>query len=225
MGCDIHICIQRQAVDGSWQEIPHQADRSAWLKTWKSIEGYALAPEHFESRNYDLFGILANVRNGSGFAGITTGLGWPSIAPERGWPEGFDPEAVAPYPGYEFEGPRFMGDHSHTWVSLEELKAFDWSQGTTLYGVISAEEFEKLGPDKRPESWSGGIAGPGIETYDIPTYLEMKRIGRPMAPRPHVRTSWRNTAAEATGWPEHVLPWLEKLADGRPLRLVIGFDS
>jgi hypothetical protein len=37
---------------------------------------------------------------------------------------------------------------------------------------------------------------------------------------------WPETARSATyDWPGKVIPWLEQLAAGRPLRLVIGFDS
>jgi hypothetical protein len=37
---------------------------------------------------------------------------------------------------------------------------------------------------------------------------------------------WMETAREATGdWAGTALPWLEEIAGGKQLRLVIGFDS
>ena len=53
MGCDIHMMAKVQQDNGSW-------------KNAGEIDG---------NRNYDLFAILANVRNGHGFAGIKTGGG------------------------------------------------------------------------------------------------------------------------------------------------------
>lgn len=225
MGCDIHICVQRQESDGAWREIVYQ-DTPYDFEKREALPGIPIAPPYFEGRNYDLFGLLANVRNGSGFAGCTTGEGWPSIAPGRGWPEGFNPEAVAPMPEYPEYGPRFMGDHSFTWVALEELEAFDWDGvATVIYGVVPADVYEKLKLGEKPREWSGGVSGRDVEVYDRPGYLEAKRMGR-LAPKPYVRTSWRSTAREATSdWPGRVLPWLRKLAEGRPLRLVLGFDS
>jgi len=219
MGCDIHVCIQRQEPDGIWREIvwqdePYKAD---------PVPDIPVAPECFDGRNYDLFAILAGVRNGTGFAGCLTGSRWPSIAPDRDWPDGFNPEAVAPHPRYPEEGPRYVGDHSYTWVTLAELEAFDWSISHTAFGVVPAAVYEqhKTGP---PETYCAETCGPGIETYEPAAYETAKRNGV-LSARPHVRVLWYETAAEATGWPNEVLPWLRRLADGRPLRLVLGFDS
>ncbi|WP_206689631.1 hypothetical protein, partial [Streptococcus pseudopneumoniae] len=48
-----------------------------------------VAPLALSNRNYDLFGIIGNVRNGTGFAGVVLGTGWPSIADHRGLPEDY----------------------------------------------------------------------------------------------------------------------------------------
>lgn len=240
MGCDIHICIQVQDPDGSWREVPYvrepwgarEAPAAEWARQrWARVDaaasrGDAVLPSCFASRCYDLFGILADVRNGSGFAGCVTGTGWKSIAAGRGWPEGFDASTLVP----DDEGvPRYMGDHSYTWVSLEELLAFDWDgEHAQLYGVVPADEYERLKESgEAPTSYSGGISGPGIKTYTPEDYEAAKRAGgRALAERPHVRMRWIETARQATGdWPGKVLPKLHAMAAGRPLRLVLGFDS
>lgn len=229
MGCDIHMAIQKQLADGTWEEIPYQV--APWSDKDDRVlaVGIPVAPRRFDARDYDLFGILANVRNGSGFAGCLTGSGWPSIAPERGWPEGFDPDAALPRPEsarYDDLGPRYMGDHSYTWVTLDELKAFPWDATTaTIYGCVTGEVFDELKPrGLKPKEYSGGISGPGIQVYSENDWMNYRDTCR--AARPYVRMSWTETAREATyNWAGEVIPWLESLADGQPLRLIMGFDS
>lgn len=224
MGCDIHIVIQRQDADGTWRDIVWQD--APWRDEDKPIDGIPVAPKRFASRNYNKFAILADVRNGVGFAGIKMGEGWPSIAPDRGFPDGFIDESVAPNPQWPEDGPRSLGDHSFTWIGLDELKAFDWD-GTVswLYGCVPADEYERLSAaNERPTSYSGDISGPGIRVYDPDDYKASKAAGS-LCKRPYVRMGWPMSAREATGWPDEVIPWLETLADGHPLRLVMGFDS
>src|SRR5215831_1419725 len=104
MGCDIHIVIQRQEANGRWHEVAYQT--RGWQKNWTPQANIPIAPENFRSRNYDLFAILADVRNGFGFAGVPTGDGWPSLAPDRGLPAGFSEDNVLPDPNWPEEGPR-----------------------------------------------------------------------------------------------------------------------
>lgn len=226
MGCDIHISIQRQETFGAWHEVRWQQEPYALIGQ-KAVPDLTIAPECFRNRNYDLFAILANVRNGRGFAGIKTGDGWPSIAPDRGWPEWFNGDKVSPNPHYPEEGPAYMGDHSFTWVGLNELKAFPWDETVTkLYGVVKAEVFEQLtATGDTPDSYSVDITGPGIVVYTPEDYLAAKQAGK-LAKKPYVRMSWDETARSATyDWPGKVIPWLDTLAEGKPLRLILGFDS
>lgn len=225
MGCDIHIVIQRQDEDGSWRELPYQTVYN-FTGAPVPVDGVPVAPSNFTTRNYDLFAILANVRNGVGFAGITTGEGWPSIAPGRGWPHDFSDQTPLPNPRWPDEGPRDMGDHSFTYVMLDELEAWPWSATyTTLYGVVAAAEYERcIAEGRPPREYSGSVVGAGVYIYTPASYV-IARDSRTLVPKPYVRMAWQRSAADATGWPEHVIPWLRQLANGRPLRLIIGFDS
>ena len=75
MGCDIHIFAEIKDSEG-WKKVgkvfenpyydpdrPNKIDDDGY--EWNA----PLIDEPYSGRNYDLFGILANVRNGSGFAG------------------------------------------------------------------------------------------------------------------------------------------------------------
>lgn len=213
MGCDIHIRIQVQDESG-WHDVSWQP--KPWRDDEKPKDGIPVAPDCFDSRNYNKFAILANVRNGYGFAGIKTGERWPSIAGDRGLPDGMsEPDDYS------------LGDHSFTWMTLEELKAFDW-HGTKswLYGCVPANEYERLTTmGQTPTRYSGDVTGPGILIYEPDDYKSAKLRGD-LCERPYVRMGWPITAKDATGdWPGEVLPWLDTLAAGRPLRLLMGFDS
>lgn len=61
----------------------------------------------FDNRSYGVFGFLAGVRNYSGV---------PPISPPRGAPEGSSMSM------------EYWGDHhSHSWLSVQELAAFDYN--------------------------------------------------------------------------------------------------
>lgn len=69
MGTDIHSVAQVRN-DGKWTTV------------LQCVGG--------DRRNYDTFAQLANVRNGIGFAGITTGSGFDPLDMPRGFPEDFE---------------------------------------------------------------------------------------------------------------------------------------
>ena len=70
---------------------------------WKLI----LGPEPFGDRNYSVFAFLAGVRNYSEV---------PPISEPRGLPDDIDDDGDGDY----------FGDHSYSWLSLDELLKFDY---------------------------------------------------------------------------------------------------
>ena len=69
MGTDIHGVFQRH---------------DAATNTWHDVES-----TYGQDRHYQLFAVLAGVRNGYGFAGVPTGEPVTPIAPQRGYPADF----------------------------------------------------------------------------------------------------------------------------------------
>jgi hypothetical protein len=133
----------------------------------------------YRDRNYDVFGILADVRNGTGFAGIDTGDGFVPIAEPRGLPEDLSDEVSKRLrlieeddPDEEIyeqleatqEGYWSLGDHSFSYVLLSEvLEDYDWSRTTRKRGWVDAWNFELWRRKGEPGYWSGGISGQRIE--------------------------------------------------------------
>lgn len=154
MGCDIHIGLERR-VDGKWERVPvvdpwHAQYRKRF---WKP--GELVLPQNFADRNYDLFGILANVRNG------TWGHELTPIAEPRGWP---DDSPTDPHADTGADGP-WYGDHSFSCVTLAELQAYPWDATILKRGWVSAEVAAKFREDGiPPESYAaGGSHGEYIE--------------------------------------------------------------
>lgn len=106
MGCDIHMYTEFKR-DGRW--LP--AD--AWQPDMRYGESPMRIPQHLRpphDRDYDFFGWLANVRNG------TWGEPLPVAAEPRGLPEDCCAIIRAESSEWGCDG------HSHSWLTLAELK-------------------------------------------------------------------------------------------------------
>jgi hypothetical protein len=120
---------------------------------------YELVWEHplYLGRNYDLFAILADVRNGRGFAGIFTGRGFEPISDPKGLPEDVTPEIQA-------ISDRWAGDgHSHSYFTLAELQAYNWCRETTHCGWVGPMDYAKWKETGIPDNACGMIDGPHVE--------------------------------------------------------------
>lgn len=84
-------------------DIHSHAERQVGGK-WEAIPD--LRP--FDWRSYGMYGFLAGVRNYSAVTPLATPRGLPkdAVVEDEGW----------------------LGDHSHSWLSVEELTAFDYDQ-------------------------------------------------------------------------------------------------
>lgn len=186
MGCDIHIIAEVQ-IDGEWKmntdkvfpnpyyspkaheenvarwkerleegEI-NQEQFDKWSKETFLLDKFRVEPD--SSRNYDWFAILADVRNGTGFAGCITGAGFDVIAEPRGVPE----DACIDWKANCFDWDADM--HSHSYLDVNDFNEFDWNQTTLKTGVIPLNVYKKLkDTGNNPEAWSGSISGGDIIT-------------------------------------------------------------
>lgn len=215
MGCDIHSIAQVKK-DGKWvTKIPRVAD---------------------DNRDYNSFAILANVRNGYGVAAVTTGEGWTPIAQPRGLPndiELIEESVESPVWYWDFDEKKeepettvWLGDHSHSWLTLDEIEAY-WEinkHGTYLrVGVLDREQYEKLKSGETPTQWCGGICGPNIKVVHYTQVTHEPDYT-------HVQCEWSVPREKAVHYLPDLIEALRKLRDdekvsSRDIRFVFGFDS
>jgi hypothetical protein len=136
MACDIHWLIQVKVKDKEYD------DRFQLI----SDDEYANISVGYDERNYFLFSILADVRNLAEYHGkVLKPISKPSGLPEDFVKKTKDSSDLklnkehfyklktkccysAKYLSYEeaIEEEIFLGDHSHTWYTLDELLYYDW---------------------------------------------------------------------------------------------------
>jgi hypothetical protein len=100
MGCDIHMQVEL------FDWVRSEDDE---VERWTRVIS---EPAAFGERNYALFGVLAGVRC----------VDMPLIAPPRGLPDDVTAEVMSDAALIGSDG------HTHSWVTLAEVAAFDWAQ-------------------------------------------------------------------------------------------------
>ena len=165
MGCDIHFYVEKKEA-GKW--VTADKWSNPYSDDHKDVDS---KDEFYGNRNYDLFAILANVRNGYGFAGSPTGFGFVPICEPKGFPEDACEEVK--------ELCEHCGEHTPSWLTLKEILDYDWTQRTVKQCSVSAWQYfewsrwRKGKGEELPEeycSWSSG---------DYITEAKMERLVEP----------------------------------------------
>lgn len=210
----------------------------------------------YKYRNYDLFAMLADVRNGRGFAGDKTGEGFNPICQPKGIPKDASFEVMRKFciredadhsrdvlrgwvergmstvvklgPVMEVTHPDW---HSASWLTVEELDAYDWNQETKLAGWVSPAGFTEFKEKGRPSSWCGGVGGGSIKHI---TNSEMERLlasGVNVSDdrvfyKYYTQVEWGIKYADsAREFLDVTMPMLRKLGAPKDVRMVFWFDN
>lgn len=223
MGTDIHLYVERR-VGGAWVSCD----------SWTADGEVDYDQRFYRERNYDLFAILADVRNGSGFAGVRTGDGFVPIAAPRGWPKDCSPELQ-----------KIEVDHTPGWLTVAELMAYDWTQEARKQGWVRLKEWARWRISGAPQEWAGGIDGKSIRKLPegvVDAAWEEHRTGQPYevlweedggsfelrlgGPEVYTQVRWEVRYYEvAAKFLSHTLPRLWRLGRPEDVRIVFYFDS
>lgn len=191
MGTDIHMLAQaRNNNTDKWEEVAFDYDGN---------------------RHYLLFSVLADVRNGYGFAGVSTYTPVEPISKPRGYPADIkvgDKDVI---------NGRWMGYEYHSWLDTKEiLEYFSTERKITRTGVITLEEYHKWDRVSQPEFWSGDVMGKDLVT------LPMEDVDNGL-PCTHVRIHWDSYINDEC---DYFIDAVRKLdREYEETRLVFGFDS
>lgn len=188
----------------------------------KDGKAHKMAPL-FVSRCYSLFSILANVRNGYGCAGVDTGDSLNVIAEPRGLPEDTSEEVRVEVAEWEDDG------HTFSWLFLDELLFFDWTQEATKRGYLSMLEYDRWSQyhEMPPKEYCALVAGPEVE-FISNTLADSIVAGRNGDEFPHTYTQleWKQTYYSLCDrfWAE-IMPILIHEQNKGNVRIVFWFDN
>lgn len=214
MGCDIHLYVEKKnPVSGKWEPDGKFVDKHG--------EGYADIPYEeriYSDRNYDLFAILADVRNGRGFAGCKTGEGFVPISSPRGLPSDVSPQVKSVSVDWGVDG------HSHSYFTVEELDKYDWSQETVGQGYITPDVYDGwFDRDEPAYPHCGDVGGPNVIKYAEAEWLS---AGKPRREGVYILVQWNMMYSVAAGsFFTKALPKLRKMGHPDEVRIVFWFDN
>ena len=135
MGTDIHAYLEKKNKKGKWE----------------FVKRFPI------DRKYNLFSVLANVRNGYGFAGVKTSDGFNPISKPKGLPEDVSKITKKESDSLGVDG------HSHSWLTLKEIEEFDWSQKAIIYGLVTLDKYINfLKNNEKFSVYYGWSSGPGV---------------------------------------------------------------
>lgn len=233
MGCDIHHYEEVRSEDGDWASV-QKLVKNEYYEQYPDeerpmvLDHYGYDDPRRLWRCYDLFAILANVRNGRGFAGCLTGAGFNSIVEPRGLPDDVSDVIKSESDSWGMDG------HSHSWLTLKEILDYDWDQRTTNYGMLSWNEYEhwvktRTEDQPSPMSYSGDVWGRDIKKVSVEQFemWEKNPESRPQNPENYyARASWGISYRQAVGgrfW--DYVEYLKTLGKPEDVRMVFWFDN
>lgn len=209
MGCDIWLYVEKwNEKEGEWEYVD-----TSYEETRGTYKYYQ--PSIWPHRNYDVFAILADVRNSHNFIPISQPKGMP--------------ECVSDYINKKYEEFGEYG-HSHSYFTLKELKEYDWNKTATISGWVDETRYKEWKLGIPPTEYCESIWG---KIYQTVSNQEMDFIIDGINPRKEgikyfTQVKWDKSYRDGfKGFYDKVIPKLQSLSDGddENVRIVFWFDN
>lgn len=177
------------------------------------------------SRNYNFFAILADVRNGRGFAGVSTGDGFNPIDSPRGLPGDISIEVKRHSDRDGVDG------HSHSYITLKELLEYDWEQTTTHHGLVDEREYKEMlsTNSNGPSYWSMAMYGDDSDHISNDQMVDLinGKFEREHGKNYVTEYEWDETYREAVDadYLEELCTELSQYGEPEDVRIVFWFDN
>ena len=126
MGCDIHCYVERKNNNGNWEKVGNVFPVSEFERQFYDTDK---RDSPFSWRNYDMFSVLAGVRNRGGITPISRRKGLPidiSNDVYRLWEE------------------RRYDNHSMSYLTLRELSSYSYPKEFIMCNSMFIEQLEIL---------------------------------------------------------------------------------
>jgi hypothetical protein len=217
MGCDIHFFVERRKR-GRWGEVYKKEKVEIRYPKGKPYVYYTNY-YGYRGRNYDLFAILAGVRNYNDIQ---------PISEPRGLPDDVCKPIKKESDAWDCDG------HSHSYLTLKELLNFDWEQGYLATAVMGHQEFDRWDKKSCPDSYCRGISGANVVDISQAEYGRLKSLGQLDPTITYaIQVTWKDSYKDAVKDGEFfkkTIPRLKDLMreqDLRPedIRIVFWFDN
>lgn len=239
MGTDITMLVEARAKDFGWYPMIHHP-------IWPDETRRTFGRTPVLARNYELFSILADVRNRSGrgikqmrtiidpttgdeveFEYDTDDGGHDPLIPISN-PKGIPSDATALWKGWLEESENKIAYHDHSYLTLEELESGQWDQEVYREAVMSEEEYlAYLHDGTKPRIMARGMGGVGTLVVNEVEYAAGKRGESATG----VSVRWKDgTVRDHTKTFQHIMRAMRAAVDGTDktpadLRIMFSFDS
>lgn len=195
---------------------------------WRSFDREVLC-----DRNYILFAILADVRNGYGFAGCET---HEPIKPLRTSEQSrlpndmlFSPrcQSLSPTSDNYTYNRRWLGYHNQHVIAAEEILGYDFQQRLVESGLFDIENFIRFMGGDRDVKYSYDIWGEAIVKHPRVDLTDGKAVVFNTKGYTHIPAKWNDDKPIIEYVKDFVADVKQIVADNPDydIRLVIGFDS
>jgi hypothetical protein len=237
MGCDIHSYVEKwnegtEKWELIWGMCPRLRDECGELGI--DVETYAgellddvdeyhsKFEEYCEhklyiGRNYNLFAILAGVRNHTGWCSPYVSIDCP-----RGVPKDCSSEYRAWVDLWDVEG------HSHSYFTVQELLDYDWDQEKEYRGLVGPKGFIEWKERGRPSEWAywtGDDKDGVITNTEMEALVVSSRWPEPVRGR-YTGVVWKEPHRNVVKrFFNETLPELQKLGSPDKVRMVFFFDN